>query len=328
MTSDSWHAADTKLETFGQKVEAQVSEDLRAAEGVAASQSTIYHYTDIQGALGILESGKLWFTERAHLNDPIEIQHGLRIAHRLFEQAAGLRSAAIPREAASHLKGEHDFGLATYGFWIFSLSFNGNDLAQWRAYADDGRGVCLGFSVQNFDMVELANLIPNRPNSLRFPVSYDDANLRRRMQVYVDLSLTLLEEVDLPTRPDYYEPYGRALLYERDCFRLLNHGFYANSLLHKHSAYSHEQEYRLLVSGIRDPISRCSFHHVRHRKGEIVGYLDLPIPRWKQPGVLTHIRLGPAAPERLNDQIATVLRTFGLPTPKIDQSDIPFRSTR
>jgi hypothetical protein len=328
MTSDSWQAPDAKLEAFRQKVEAQVGEDLCAAESVAASQPTIFHYTDIQGALGILETGTLWFTERAHLNDPIEIQHGLRIGHGLFEHAASLRSAGIPREAASHLKSEHDFGLATYGFWIFSLSFDGNDLAQWRAYADDGRGVCLGFSVQNFDMVELANLIPNHPNSLRFPVSYDDATLRTRMQVYVDLSLDLLEEVNLSGRPDYYEPYGRALLYERDCFRLLNHGFYANSLLHKHAAYGHEQEYRLLVSGIRDPISRCSFHHVRHRKGEIVGYLDLPIPQWKQPGVLTHIRLGPAAPERLKDQIAIVLKTFGLPAPKIDQSDIPFRSSR
>src|SRR5205807_711361 len=107
------------------------------------------------------------------LNDPIEIQYGLRIAHQLFDQAASMRGAAISKDAASHLKGEHEFGLATYGFWIFSLSFNGDDLAQWRNYADDGRGVCLGFSVQNFDMVELSKLMPNRPNSLRFPVSYD-----------------------------------------------------------------------------------------------------------------------------------------------------------
>jgi hypothetical protein len=106
----------------------------------------------------------------------------------------------------------------------------------------------------------------------------------------------------------------------------LNNGFYANALLSKHPAYEHEQEYRLLISGVRNTISTCGSHHLRERMGEIVGYLTLPIPRWMQPGVLTHIRAGPAAPRELADQIRMTLTTLGLPLPEMEKSDIPYRS--
>jgi hypothetical protein len=67
---------------------------------------------------------------------------------------------------------------------------------------------------------------------------------------------------------------------------------------------------------------------LRERKGEIVGYLDLPIPNWKQQGVLTHIRLGPAAPSQLKDEIWVALMSLGIPMPMIDKSDIPYRPAR
>jgi hypothetical protein len=111
-------------------------------------------------------------------------------------------------------------------------------------------------------------------------------------------------------------------------FAILNDGFFLNSLLHKHAAYSHEKEYRLLISGFRDRVSQYEYHCLRERNGELVGYLDLPIPGWKQSGMLTHIRLGPAAPEKLKDQICMALIALGIPTPSIDQSGIPFRPTR
>jgi hypothetical protein len=43
---------------------------------------------------------------------------------------------------------------------------------------------------------------------------------------------------------------------------------------------------------------------------------------------LTHIRLGPTAPDEVRGQIRIALTTLGIPVPKIDKSDIPYRSTR
>jgi Protein of unknown function (DUF2971) len=329
--TEEWAEANTALDTFRGRVECLVRRDLEAAKDIVQAQSTVFHYTDVTGALGILKSGTLWFTERAHLNDPIEVRYGLDIAHKIFETAAQERGSALPPEIAAHLKAEHTFGLATYGFWVSSFSLTNDDLTQWRNYADDGRGVCLGFSIKeitDLDMIEFAKPLPNQPNSLRFPVSYDQCDLRNRIEEYANLALNVLQNAMLTERPSYGEPYGTALLYERDCFRILTNGFYANSILHKHPSYQHEKEYRLLVSGPRDTILNSPYHHLRDRKGEIVGYLDLPIPRWKEKGVLTHIRLGPAAPEGLKDQLRLTLAALSIPLPiEIDQSTIPFRHT-
>lgn len=326
MTED-WTDAEQALKTFREEAELLINQDFQEAESGTPHQPMIYHYTDVKGALGILQTGHLWFTERAHLNDPVEIRYGLNIAHELFEKAASNRGAVLPKDVALHLQGEFYLGLAIYGFWIASFSLDGDDLSQWRSYADEGRGVCLGFSTDRIDMTEFAKPVPGDPSCLRFPVSYSNASLRKHMQTYVDRGLDLLERLELVSR-ESYKPHGRALLYERDSLRAMNNGIYLNSFLFKHAAYDHEREYRLLVSGLRETLSRCDHHRLRERKGEIVGYLDLPIPSWKQPGVLAHIRLGPAASDELNDQIRIALMTLGIPTPKIDKSDIPFRPTR
>jgi hypothetical protein len=326
---EDWTKADRALDDFKAAMPSLIEQNFREARCTTEYQSTIYHYTDTKGALGILQTGKLWFTERAHLNDPVEIRYGLDLAHELFKISANNRGARIPKEAALHLKGEHHFGLSYYGFWTISFSRDCDDLGQWRSYADDGRGVCLGFSSEKIDMTQLAAPLPNNPNSLRFPVNYNKSVLCSRLKPYTDRSLDILEDANLPARESYREPYGRALLYERDLFHILNEGVYANALLSKHPAYEHEKEYRLVVSGPRELISTCKkYHRLREHRGEIVGYLDLPIPCWKQQGVLTHIRLGPTAPDEVRGQIRIALTTLGIPVPKIDKSDIPYRSTR
>jgi hypothetical protein len=329
MRADDWTEDDRALDALKEKLDLLIGKDLNAAAGIVPTQNTIYHYTDVRGALGILESGRLWFTERVHLNDPLEIRYGLDIAHKIFEAAAKNRGKAIPEAVAAHLSGEHEVGLATYGFWVSCFSLNGDDLGQWRNYADNGRGVCLGFSIDALDINKFSDQIPNTAVRLRFPVNYDETHLLKNLQPYIDVSLDVLERGNLPKRESYCQHQGRALLYERDFLRILNNGFYANSILFKHAAYRHEEEYRLLVSGFRNRISACGHHHLRERNGEIVGYLSLPIPSRKGEGVLSHIRLGPAAPGQLADQLRMALTTLGVPTPKnIDKSRIPYRPTR
>jgi hypothetical protein len=110
---------------------------------------------------------------------------------------------------------------------------------------------------------------------------------------------------------------------------LLNDGVFVNSTLYKHKAYETENEYRLLIIGERDKIAEESDrHHVREQNGEIVGYLKVPLP-WRKPGVLTHIRVGPAAPDQLKDQIRIALKKLRIPLQlEIDKSCIPYRSAR
>jgi hypothetical protein len=283
---EDWTGPDRELAAFKESINASVIRDLNAVDGHVPYQPTIYHYTDAKGALAILQSGRLWFTERVYLNDPTEILYGLKVAHERFEVGVRAKGATIPRDFVSHLTGEHDLGLSIFGFWVASFSLDGDNLGQWRSYADDGRGVCLGFSTDQLDMIEVAKQLPNNPNSLRFPVNYDRAKLEQKMQEYVDVGLEFLAKCYLPRYESYYKKFGAALLYEREFMRIMNAALYSNSVLFKHPAYKHEQEYRALISGTRSMISNCEYYRLRERNGEIVGYLDLPIPGWKSLGRL------------------------------------------
>src|SRR5437763_17171986 len=106
MTED-WTEAFEAKKHLKTRVDALVQEDFKDAGSATAPEQTIYHYTNVKGALGIIQTGRIWFTERAHLNDPLEIHYGLGIAQELFELAANQRKARIAKEAPSRLIGEH-----------------------------------------------------------------------------------------------------------------------------------------------------------------------------------------------------------------------------
>jgi hypothetical protein len=128
--------------------------------------------------------------------------------------------------------------------------------------------------------------------------------------------------------PSYSHRDGRALLYERDLLQAIMNGVYLHAMMHKHKAYQHEREYRLILNAYRPKVESSPQHKVRARNGEIIGYLDLPIPNWKSSRTLTRINLGPAAAPKLEEQLATAFRSFGLPVPKLKRSKLPFRTTR
>src|SRR5208282_3656026 len=141
----------------------------------------VYHYTEDKGLRGILDSGVLWFTAVANLNDPTEMQHGLPDALKIIRakkpsngpQDANLLFATRLEE----LLIDSDFSnVAQYFVCCFSKS--ADDLRQWRAYADDGRGFALGFEtgalLDGFMKTELTG-----SHNSTFPLTYDDAKIHK-----------------------------------------------------------------------------------------------------------------------------------------------------
>jgi hypothetical protein len=105
-----------------------------------------------------------------------------------------------------------------------------------------------------------------------------------------------------------------------------------NSIMTKHPAYEHEGEIRLLYWGNSPHQTDIEFQNrlcVRERNRELVRYVEVPIPFWKNSDreVLTDVRVGPAAAVALIDQLRMTLHSLGIPKPKIDRSVIPYRST-
>jgi hypothetical protein len=104
----------------------------------------LYHYTDAGGLLGIVEHRVLWASDVWFMNDTRETRYGLEVMQRTLnaiEPTSGLESEV--RETLLDVLAtlEERIDLRSY---IACLSFNGDQLSQWRAYGRS-RGFSIGF---------------------------------------------------------------------------------------------------------------------------------------------------------------------------------------
>jgi hypothetical protein len=109
----------------------------------------IYHYTDDRGLRGILESGAIHLHDIFGLNDPSELSYGFSISAGILIDKARTHPGEIRKFAERYA----NFGLqrgieASAHFFSCSFSGCGDDLGQWRAYADNGHGFAIGFETK------------------------------------------------------------------------------------------------------------------------------------------------------------------------------------
>jgi hypothetical protein len=248
---------------------------------------TIYHYTDDAGLRGILESGRLWLSDIFKLNDPSELRHGFSHAVDILNSKAesGHRSTKIFAKQFATILERGMEGTAHY--FVCSFSSDGNDLGQWRAYADNGRGYALGFdgkALENAFTKE--NGVPIPHNSTHH-VIYNDAEL-------ADIHRRMIENMF----PLISGPNGRRMdgptinAYMMDLSVSLSLHALRASLFFKHGAYINEKEFRFLqIYEAGTPLRNVKR---RYRSYELVKYREFD---WRcvAAGALKQIMVGPAA---------------------------------
>ena len=98
----------------------------------------LYHYTDVHGLRGVLESGELWASSIHHLNDSQELAYGVELLRSILPSIA---------PEGSPLDAGLSVGFRQPDRWsvfVASLSELGDDLGQWRAYGANGAGFAIG----------------------------------------------------------------------------------------------------------------------------------------------------------------------------------------
>jgi hypothetical protein len=270
--------------------------------------SNIYHYTNDVGLKGILETGQLWLTDIFDLNDPSELKHGFStMLDILLKKAVGSPEhtkfaqglAAFYQRRGIQESGNH---------FVCSFSAHGNDLCQWRAYSDNGRGYALGF-----DRIELGTAFTKPGDPWYAHVSqivYDDNQLAKLHEQLVDTLFTLISL-----------PCSTAVLAEWYTWLTL---FALNSgLFFKHEAYENEQEYRFFEAHPRElPVPSLKR---RPRRSTLIKYREF---EWRRlaPGVLKEIIVGPAADAKELQFAKDCLRLYHSGNVKLTSSGIPYRA--
>lgn len=98
----------------------------------------IYHYTDINGLLGVIVTGKIWATHISRLNDSSEYHHGINVAADCVRNAMPASSKPLVEKILSEFQ-----KIETY---VASYSTKHDLLSQWRSYSGGKVGYCLGLA--------------------------------------------------------------------------------------------------------------------------------------------------------------------------------------
>jgi hypothetical protein len=291
---------------------------LQEYQKVAKITTSLYHYTNGAGLRGIIESQKIWLTSYRHLNDPSELIHGFHMVHRLLRKIGdGARDGLVKTfcqmviDEFQHKEIFNDI----FGFYIASFSRNSNDLAQWRSYADNGRGFALGLAPHLIQKVSTPNAKP--PGYIVVPVLYDELAAQQWYRSAVETAIGLIQ--NNPPPPNFEIPFLRRLTLDL----IVRHLILACVAV-KHQAYSHEQEVRLVVAAGRD--DQKGYVKTRIRGSEIVPYIEGDMPLREKDGII-EIVIGPAANTTAKDAVQILLQSSGVePNDRIKYSGIPYRA--
>ena len=110
----------------------------------------LYHYCTASTLKAIVESGRIRFSDINMMNDFQES----RMGYQLFEQAATEILYKRPKQPRFAEIDKNFFDKIDEFFsslqlylhpFIACLTLEGDQLSQWRSYADDGRGFAIGF---------------------------------------------------------------------------------------------------------------------------------------------------------------------------------------
>lgn len=106
----------------------------------------VYHYCDVYGFSGIVQSSSIWLTDGFSTNDYSEVRLGINIVSQVIDficRKFGDPFANHVRLVWTEYQRIHPF--------IAAFCSRGDVLGQWRSYADSTRGFCIGINSRSFD---------------------------------------------------------------------------------------------------------------------------------------------------------------------------------
>lgn len=282
-------------------------------EGDFDAPETLYHYTTIDGFLGVLSSNSLWASECRNLNDSTEYSHGREI----FEAEIKRRARNAKGEAKkfySEYRESPSF-FESNSTLVASLTENGDLLSQWRAY---GGGCSIGFS---FDA--LKNLLGS---SLEWGLVKCIYNVVQQRELVDSLIQRLLEgwrqgppqettdaETGITYTPiSFHTPALLRMLQE-----ILPPAF-------KSPAFAEEQEWRLVrMENIPGNLKFRSY------ASRIIPYEPFKFESKDgtiDPNLIREVVIGPSPhPELMKNTVALALKAHGF-NARVVTSDCPYRS--
>jgi Protein of unknown function (DUF2971) len=281
-----------------------------AKQRIGLPKSPLYHYTTGDNLIRILQSGELWSTQAACMNDTKELIYAVeKFADRVkLAKDSDVAGKLAPLwGAVEDLISNPSANAAP--IFLACFSERDDDLSQWRAYASGEGGYSIGF-----DAGKLWQGPPSEVYLMR--VEYDES----RMNFLLDDIIKWLVKVYLaapgldPRPPE--DEWAQACV----SYWLTNVTPFAIGL--KHKAFEAEQEWRLFQYSRSEDLAKYRF---KQRSSFMSRHLPLRIPK---PLPVVSVRIGPCRhPELSRIAVGDLLikQGYSLDKVSVELSQVPYR---
>ena len=311
----------------------------------------LWHYTSLQGLLGIVSSKHIFATDIRFLNDREEFVHAQSFIEEVIGGLDELDEHGWPVQMA--LK-DVTGGLFARGVlspkhsqvFVASFSIAEDQLSQWRAYSRGSTGVSLGFDLRNirpvpglgslavfseciYDDDQKKNFIAHAIRGFVQGASEiwkqvsdkDQMNelLKEMMTKHPEWSLSRAQEELKKTQEEWIDIELKRLgaLLARDLLQL--------GALQKHSSFKEEQEWRLVLPMMVNSVPKVHPRRFRPGATTLIPYVEFDLAE-ARPFPLTDVILGPGSePQSAIEATRSFLASESLAiTPRM--SNAPFRA--
>ena len=288
-----------------------------------ALPDTLYHYCSLDTFLNILKNRTLWLSDVGKSNDSQELKW-LKAQCRIRIIKAQTEYLKLHSDDSDNL---YDFDsmerinqiaeivsrIDLYKSWAICFSEARDSLSQWRGYANDGAGVCIGFNRQYLD--EFSHVFDNYETRFMLSmrkVDYSDDGIDQ----FFENSTTLNKFNQCQTADEMHDALLSAIINTAK-----------NAAYFKNPSFSEEKEWRLAftdtVLGFNGfgfekmprtesgTFSRFVFQKVDciASNNDIVTHIELGLPEMEN--AIDEIIIGPKARMSIDDmKICLILKGF------------------
>jgi len=278
----------------------------------------LFHYTSIQGLIGILTDRKIWATNISHLNDKQELFE----ARDMFREAVKMLRESLdrsPKYAIPPPNSEEDVRISfldtlnvflnlaeKVSIFVCSFSETGDQLSQWRGYCPNAYGFSIGFNYTQ---------LKNQARRQRFLLKkcvYEKSQQKKIVDEYVQNRI-------VPRLSDLADESKRGMngwTTFLEIFEILP------TIKNEH--FAEESEWRLISSAFGVPEDTMKF---RPGRTAIIPYCEFELAEKGKALPVERINIGPTPnkDESLLSLKTLLSKEHMEETVKINHSAIPYR---
>lgn len=257
---------------------------------MAETDKVLYYYCSTQTFESIIKNKEFWLSDVRKSNDYAEIDHFLKKLKSSLSKK--LDTQITEKEKYYYLKAEKEIDsidIRGY-FWAMCFTSLEDDLPQWRAYGQDGKGFSIGINCrqleackQAFDAGKLVNLKG---------VSYETSALNAQINELTSKLESIIKAAPYPAN-NSHQKYILPEIHQ------WAHEVVIAAPYFKTRGFSAEKETRLCYSrittveqmkNIKDS-SHLNYVSFRTTDDDCISYMKFPINKF--PDLITSVTIGP-----------------------------------